>query len=176
MRPRLRTKSRLSSRLFRPKFPPNFAGMSFGEAHYHPFLFTMMILVGVAEAGLTTFLINAGNAHNTWPSPRYHSFLLFMLFNALWTCVFAIAYMLFLVDGAKHLLANIASSIFWLTVTVTLWVSNCLFPPDILLTTQFLRRVFLLACFTTRERGATVRPRLQYQGQRLRCCCRQGHF
>ncbi|KAJ7788472.1 hypothetical protein B0H14DRAFT_3087245 [Mycena olivaceomarginata] len=81
--------------------------MSFAEAHYHPFLFTMMILVGLAEAGLT--------------APRYHSLLLFILFNACWTMLFAVAYMLWLVDGAKHLLANIASSIFWLTVTATLW-------------------------------------------------------
>ncbi|KAF8216212.1 hypothetical protein K438DRAFT_1560993 [Mycena galopus ATCC 62051] len=95
--------------------------MSFAEAHYHPFLFTMMILAGVAEAGLTAFLVNAGNTHGTWPSPRYHSLLLFILFNAAWTVVFAAAYMLWLVDGAKHLLANIASSIFWLTVTVILW-------------------------------------------------------
>ncbi|KAJ7900380.1 hypothetical protein B0H14DRAFT_3080708 [Mycena olivaceomarginata] len=81
--------------------------MSFAEAHYHPFLFTMMILVGLAEAGLTAFLI-------PFPPALY-------LFNACWTMLFAVAYMLWLVDGAKHLLANIASSIFWLTVTATLW-------------------------------------------------------
>ncbi|KAF7339446.1 hypothetical protein MSAN_02158900 [Mycena sanguinolenta] len=95
--------------------------MSFPEAHYHPFLFTMLILAGGAEAGLTRFLINAGNARNTWPSPRYHTLLIWMLFNAIWTVLFAGAYMLWFVDRAKHLLANIASSIFWLTVTVTLW-------------------------------------------------------
>ncbi|KAJ7786344.1 hypothetical protein B0H16DRAFT_1657679 [Mycena metata] len=95
--------------------------MSFVEAHYHPFLFTMMILSGVAELGLTAFLVNAGNTHGTWPSPRYHSLLIFMLFNATWTVVFAVAYMLWLLDGAKHFLANIASSIFWLSVTVVLW-------------------------------------------------------
>ncbi|KAJ7092758.1 hypothetical protein C8R44DRAFT_646760 [Mycena epipterygia] len=101
--------------------------MSFVQAHYHPFLFTMMILAGVAELGLTAFLVNAGNTHGTWPSSRYHSMLLFMLFNArftvqaIWTVVFAVAYMLWLLDGARHLLANIASSIFWLSVTVVLW-------------------------------------------------------
>ncbi|KAJ6604679.1 hypothetical protein DFH09DRAFT_898585 [Mycena vulgaris] len=95
--------------------------MSFVQAHYHPFLFTMMVLTGVAELGLTAFLVNAGNTHGTWPSPRYHALLLFILFNATWTVVFAVAYMLWLIDGAKHLLASIASSIFWLTVTVVLW-------------------------------------------------------
>ncbi|KAJ7254083.1 hypothetical protein B0H12DRAFT_1202404 [Mycena haematopus] len=86
--------------------------MSIEEPHYHPFLFTMMILAGMAEAALTVFLVSTGN---------YHSLLLFILFNAAWTVAFAAAYMLWLVDGAKHLLANIASSIFWLTVTVILW-------------------------------------------------------
>ncbi|KAJ7487629.1 hypothetical protein B0H11DRAFT_2408685 [Mycena galericulata] len=95
--------------------------MSFVQAHYHPFLFTMLILVGVAELGLTAFLVNAGNTHGTWPSPRYHSLLLFIMFNAAWTVLFAAAYMLWLLDGAKHLLANVASSFFWLTITVTLW-------------------------------------------------------
>ncbi|KAF7347809.1 hypothetical protein MVEN_01538400 [Mycena venus] len=105
MRPRrFRTKSTQARRLFRPNFPSsNFAGMSFVEAHYHPFLFTMMTLTGIAEAGLTTFLVNAGNAHDTWPSPRYHSFLLFILFNAIWTVVFCVAYMLWLVDGSEAL-------------------------------------------------------------------------
>ncbi|KAJ7932372.1 hypothetical protein B0H13DRAFT_2227569 [Mycena leptocephala] len=82
-----------------------------------------MILSGVAELGLTIFLVNAGNTHGTWPSPQYHALLLFILFNAIWTVVFAVAYMLWLLDGAKHLLANVASSIFWLSVTVILWVS-----------------------------------------------------
>ncbi|KAJ7706149.1 hypothetical protein B0H17DRAFT_613172 [Mycena rosella] len=80
-----------------------------------------MLLAGVAELGLTAFLVNAGNTHGTWPSPRYHALLLFILFNATWTVVFTVAYMLWLVDGAKHILANIASSIFWLSVTVVLW-------------------------------------------------------
>ncbi|KAJ6575144.1 hypothetical protein B0H19DRAFT_1127378 [Mycena capillaripes] len=123
MRPRRpQTKGKLPSRLVHPDFHhSNFVGMSFVQAHYHPFLFTMMILSGVAELGLTAFLVNAGNTHGTWPSPRYHALLLFILFNAAWTVLFAVAYMLWLVDGEKHLLANVASSIFWLTITVTLW-------------------------------------------------------
>ncbi|KAJ6509564.1 hypothetical protein C8R47DRAFT_1174196 [Mycena vitilis] len=95
--------------------------MSFVQAHYHPFLFTMMILFSIAELGLTAFLVNAGNTHGTWPSPRYHALLIFILFNASWSAVGGGAYILWLVDGEKHLLANIASSIFWLTITVVLW-------------------------------------------------------
>ncbi|KAK7064208.1 hypothetical protein R3P38DRAFT_29917 [Favolaschia claudopus] len=128
----LRTKRPLSSRrlLRSRRFPFNLVAavwMSLDRetrrqhSNYHPFLFTMMLLVGVAEAGLTAFLINAGNASGTWPSPRYHSLLLLILFNAAWTVAFSVAYILFLVDGAKHVLANIASSICWLCVTVTLW-------------------------------------------------------
>ncbi|KAJ7181687.1 hypothetical protein C8R43DRAFT_1083869 [Mycena crocata] len=95
--------------------------MSFVQAHYHPFLFTMMILSGLAELGLTIFLINAGNSSGTWPSRRYHALLILILFDAAWTVVFAVAYILWLIDGAKHVLANVASSIFWLSVTTILW-------------------------------------------------------
>jgi hypothetical protein len=136
--------------------------MSLLQAHYHPFLFTLMILSGVAELGLTIFLVNAGNTHGTWPSPQYHAFLLFILFNAIWTVVFAVAYMLWLLDGAKHLLANVASSIFWLSVTVILWVSLHVSTRGTY--GQFLRRVFLLVCFTTHERAAAARPLLPYLG------------
>lgn len=31
-----------------------------------------MALVAMTELGLTAFLINAGNEHDTWPNPRYH--------------------------------------------------------------------------------------------------------
>ena len=47
--------------------------MPFLEAHYHPLLFTMMTLSAVAELGLTSFLISAGNENETWPSPRYRA-------------------------------------------------------------------------------------------------------
>ncbi|KAJ7225486.1 hypothetical protein GGX14DRAFT_639132 [Mycena pura] len=95
--------------------------MSPAEAHYHPLLFSMMSLAGLAEMGLTAFLVNAGNTHGTWPSPRYHALLILVLFNATWTVVFSVAYMLWVFDGMKHVLANVASSIFWLAVTAILW-------------------------------------------------------
>ena len=48
--------------------------------------------------------------------------LLFFCFNSVWTTTFATAYILWLVDGAVHLLASIASSIAWLFVNTALWV------------------------------------------------------
>lgn len=43
------------------------------KPRYHPWLFLLMTLVAIAELGLTAFLIDAGNASHTWPTPRYHS-------------------------------------------------------------------------------------------------------
>ena len=68
----LSNKSRL--KIFRTRTPRrNRRKMPFLEAHYHPFLFTMMTLSAMAELGLTSFLISAGNENGTWPSPRYHA-------------------------------------------------------------------------------------------------------
>ncbi|KAJ7103505.1 hypothetical protein B0H15DRAFT_216576 [Mycena belliarum] len=149
---RLRMKSALRSRLFRPNLRSNPAGMSFVQAHYHPFLFTMMLLSGTAELGLTAFLVNAGNTNGTWPSPRYHALLLFILFNATWTVLFATAYMLWLLDSAKHVLANIASSIFWLSATVVLWV-NPFVRSNILLQLNSLQGVSAGIFHSTRTGG-----------------------
>ncbi|KAI0068348.1 hypothetical protein BV25DRAFT_1818747 [Artomyces pyxidatus] len=94
---------------------------SFFTAHYHPLLFALITLSAMAELGLTAFLISAGNESKTWPSARYHSLLILFLFDAVWTTIFAAAYVLWIVDGAVHLLASIASSIIWLLVTSILW-------------------------------------------------------
>ncbi|KAF8078596.1 hypothetical protein FPV67DRAFT_64802 [Lyophyllum atratum] len=94
---------------------------SFAKATYHPFLFAMMTCSAIAELGLTAFLVSAGNEHNTWPSPRYHALLILFLFNAAWTTLFSTTYVLWFVDGAGHLLANIASSVVWLLMTSVLW-------------------------------------------------------
>ncbi|THH17006.1 hypothetical protein EW146_g3740 [Bondarzewia mesenterica] len=75
----------------------------------------------MAELGLTAFLISAGNHSHAWPSPRYHSLLILFLFDAVWTTMFSTAYMLWIVDGAVHLLASIASSIIWLLITSVIW-------------------------------------------------------
>ena len=43
------------------------------EAHYHPILFSMMMLCGMTELTLTALLLLTGNETGTWPSPRFHS-------------------------------------------------------------------------------------------------------
>jgi len=109
-------------KIFRTRTPHrNRRKMPFLEAHYHPFLFTMMTLSAIAELGLTSFLISAGNENETWPSPRYHALLIMFCFNAAWTILFSTTYMLWYVDGASHFLANVASSVFWLLATSALW-------------------------------------------------------
>lgn len=110
------------------------------RANYHPFLFTLMTLTATAELGLTAFLISAGNEAQTWASPRYHSLsvprrskchprltesrssLILLCFSSAWTLLFSGAYVLWIVDGAVHLLAQVASSVIWLLLTAVLWV------------------------------------------------------
>ena len=58
--------------------------MSYIKAHYHPFLFALMSTCAIAELGLTAFLIEAGNEHHTWPSPRYHSLWVKRFFFPIW--------------------------------------------------------------------------------------------
>ncbi|KAF9569591.1 hypothetical protein CPC08DRAFT_421 [Agrocybe pediades] len=95
--------------------------MAILEARYHPFLFTMMALCAMAELGLTSFLLSAGNENGTWPTPRYHHLLILFCFNASWTTLFSMTYLLWYLDGASHFLANIASSVIWLVVSCVLW-------------------------------------------------------
>ncbi|THV04931.1 hypothetical protein K435DRAFT_148642 [Dendrothele bispora CBS 962.96] len=95
--------------------------MSHIRARYHPFLFAMMALSAMAELGLSAFLVSKGNEQKIWPSARYHVLLIMFLFNASWTVLFSTVYLLYMVDGASHLLADMASSVAWLVVTITLW-------------------------------------------------------
>lgn len=39
--------------------------------------------------------------------------------------MFAAAYVLWIIDGAVHVLASMASSIIWLLISTILWVSAC---------------------------------------------------
>jgi len=80
-----------------------------------------MALVAMAELAMTAFLINEVNEQNHWPTPGYRSLLIFFCFNAAWTTLFATAYVLWIIDGAVHILASIASSVMWLLVTTLLW-------------------------------------------------------
>jgi len=95
--------------------------MPYIKTHYHPFLFVLITICAMAELGLTAFLISAGNENHNWPSARYHSLLILFEFNAVWTTMFGTAYLLWIVDGAVHFLASIASSIVWLVITTVLW-------------------------------------------------------
>lgn len=87
----------------------------------HPYLFTLMTLTAMAELGLAAFLISAGSDMYTWASPGYYSLLVLMCFEAAWTVLFAGAYVLWVLDGAVHLLASVASSVIWLLLTSVLW-------------------------------------------------------
>ncbi|KAN0100646.1 hypothetical protein V8E55_000630 [Tylopilus felleus] len=95
--------------------------MPYIKTHYHPFLFVLITVCAMAELGLAAFLISAGNENRNWPSARYRSLLILFEFNAVWTTMFGTAYLLWIVDGAVHLLASIASSIVWLAITTVLW-------------------------------------------------------
>lgn len=99
-------------------------------------------MCAMAELGLTAYLISVGNESRSWPSVRFHSLsvclsvskellltydassLILFEFNAVWTTLFGAAYMLWIVDGAVHFLASIASSIIWLAITSALWVGS----------------------------------------------------
>jgi hypothetical protein len=76
-------------------------------AGYHPLLFFLIVAVAAAELGLTAFLINGYNATG-YPSDNYRSLIIFILFDACWTVLFGLAYLLFIIDGALHLLARYA--------------------------------------------------------------------
>ncbi|KIM32642.1 hypothetical protein M408DRAFT_312791 [Serendipita vermifera MAFF 305830] len=91
-------------------------------AGYHPFLFFLIAAVGAAELGLTAYLVHDyENRASGYPSDRYRSLIIFILFNASWTVLFGFAYLLFIVGGALHALASIASSAIWLIITAILW-------------------------------------------------------
>ncbi|KAL5495251.1 hypothetical protein ACEPAI_714 [Sanghuangporus weigelae] len=93
------------------------------SVRYHPFFFLLMALVAMAELGLTSFLINAGNESDTWPSSRYHKLLILFCFNAVWTTLFSTSYVVWVIDGSVHLLAGVASSVAWLFLNSVLWAT-----------------------------------------------------
>ncbi|KAG8804969.1 hypothetical protein FRC17_005796, partial [Serendipita sp. 399] len=91
-------------------------------AGYHPFLFFLIAAVGAAELGLTAYLVHDyENRDSGYPSSRYRSLIIFILFDACWTVLFGLAYLLFIVAGHLHALASIASSAIWLIITAILW-------------------------------------------------------
>ncbi|KAJ6584964.1 hypothetical protein B0H19DRAFT_1227547 [Mycena capillaripes] len=87
-------------------------------AGYHPFLFTLIALVAAAELGLSAFWVHMVQHQ---PSNRFRSLVILLLFNSVWTLLFAGAYVFWIIDGALHELASIGSSGIWLTITAILW-------------------------------------------------------
>ena len=84
-------------------------------AGYHPFLFFLIAAVGAAELGLTAYLVHDYETRSSgYPSDRFRSLIIFILFNASWTVLFGFAYLLFIVGGALHALARYVSSSFHL--------------------------------------------------------------
>jgi hypothetical protein len=78
-------------------------------AGYHPFLFFLIAAVGAAELGLTAFLVHDYDTRaGGYPSDYYRSLIIFILFDACWTVLFGLAYLLFIVGGALHVLARYA--------------------------------------------------------------------
>ncbi|KAH7915783.1 hypothetical protein BJ138DRAFT_1132366 [Hygrophoropsis aurantiaca] len=142
--------------------------MPYIKAHYHPFLFVLITICAMAELGLAAFLISAGNESHSWPSVPYHAVLILIEFSAVWTTIFGTAYMLWIVDGAIHFLASIASSILWLVITTALWGSaagmlhtarpggDCNWIPDSI-TSGFVDES--LPCDTPEELSSTSRCR-----------------
>ena len=156
------------------------------RANYHPFLFTLMALTAAAELGLTAFLICAGNEARSWASPSYHSLsvprssecrpplteshlrnsLILLCFSSAWTLLFSTAYVLWIVDGAVHVLAQVASSVVWLLLTSVLWVRyTC--PDDSKYHTDHPNRVSARDSCTTHERAGTAQGVHPFRGEFL---------
>lgn len=72
---------------------------------YHPILFFLIAAIAIAELGLTASLIS-GYESTGYPSSRYRSVIILLLFDAIWTTLFGLAYLFFIVGGALHILAR----------------------------------------------------------------------
>jgi preprotein translocase subunit SecG len=85
------------------------------------FMYSILTIFALAEIGVTAYLID----HFTkvgYPSSRYRSLTIFLLFNACWTAFFGLAYIIFVAAGVLKRLARLTASLAWLTITLILWV------------------------------------------------------
>lgn len=85
------------------------------------FMYSLLTLIAIAEIGVTAFLID----HFTrtgYPSSRYRSLTIFLLFNAVWTTLFGILYIAFVAAGRLKHLARLTASLGWLSITTLLWL------------------------------------------------------
>jgi len=109
---------------------------------YHPILFGLIVVFGLVELGLTAWFESNFNATG-WPSAQYQNLINFLLFDAVWTVLFGLAYVFWIAGGAMHILASIAGSTIWLLITAIFWVvgaalfdqtrggANCLGAPSL---------------------------------------------
>ena len=84
-------------------------------------MYSLLTVIALTEVGVTAYLID----HFTrtgYPSSRYRSLTIFLLFNACWTAFFGIAYIAFVAAGALSRLARLTASLAWLSITSLLWV------------------------------------------------------
>ena len=85
------------------------------------FMYCLLTLIAIAEIGVTAFLID----HFTrigYPSSRYRSLTIFLLFNAVWTTLFGLIYIGFVAAGKLRRLARLSASLGWLSITTLLWL------------------------------------------------------
>lgn len=84
-------------------------------------MYSLLTLIAIAEIGVTAFLID----HFTrtgYPSSRYRSLTIFLLFNAVWTTLFGLIYIGFVAAGRLKRLARLSASLGWLSITTLLWL------------------------------------------------------
>jgi len=84
-------------------------------------MYSLLTLVALAEVGVTAYLVD----HFTrtgYPTSRYRSLTIFLLFNACWTAFFGLAYIIFVAAGKLKGLARLTASLAWLTITALLWL------------------------------------------------------
>jgi uncharacterized BrkB/YihY/UPF0761 family membrane protein len=100
----------------------------------HPFVFTLLGLVAAADVGVLGYLFNQHDAQGWFSgrdgssSSRVRSIMIFALFTASWTTLFAFAAVVFVFSGSLSFFAGIASSLLWLIITIVFWaVSTSLF-------------------------------------------------
>ncbi|KAG8936190.1 hypothetical protein FRC00_009575 [Tulasnella sp. 408] len=96
-------------------------------AGYHPILFILLTAVGAAELGLVAYLIHTFDrdgypgGRGGYTSDDFKARLDYLMFCAVWTVFFGLAYVAFIFARAMFFLASIASSALWLLMTIIFW-------------------------------------------------------
>jgi hypothetical protein len=87
---------------------------------YHPILFGLLTAFSIIELGLTAYWARRGHREG-WPSSRFRSSDIFLLVISVWTLIFSLMYMIFILTRATHRGASLGSSAIWLFITSILW-------------------------------------------------------